>query len=413
MRAAALGYERPIAAHGRPPASHDCATLRVRGLGRPVGCGVNRSPVAHDGGDPRDAVAASTLLIPSGLRGNLYVTLLGRAYQRAGIHVVYGPDNLSESSYPFEAIHLQWPEEQYRGPGSGGVEERVKRFLEKLDAHKQRGTRLVWTVHNISPHEHRNSEIDKKAYQGVIDRADLIVHHCARSATLLSEAYLRTQAVPSIVVPHGHYVGAYADEVTKLQARQKLRIPHDATVFLSFGLIRGYKGIDLFRRAYSRARIKEKFLLVAGHYTGVGGVKGKLESLRLALATRFDSRSRFDLKAVDDDDVQLYFRAADAVVLSHSAGLNSGVAVLGMTFGKLVIGPDLGCMGQVLMQGDNLVYEANNEGQLITAMEKVSQKNLDKVALANTRAALSWDWGNIVDQVLSTLPLPMSATQAA
>jgi beta-1,4-mannosyltransferase len=350
--------------------------------------------------------AAPMLLLPSGLRGNLYVTLLGRAYQESGVQVVFGPDNLRESSCAFGAIHLQWPEEQYRGPGSGSVESKVAGFLDKLDEHKRRGSRLVWTVHNVWPHEHRHSAIDHQAYQGVIDRADLIVHHCAASIALLTEAYASTDKVPSLVVPHGNYVGAYADDATAQDARRRLGIPQDAVVFLSFGMIRGYKGIDLFRRAFTLAKVKRKFMLVAGHYTGIGGLKGKLETLRLTIANRLDGHSRFDLESIDDADVQLYFKAADAVVLSHSAGLNSGVAVLGMTFGKLVIGPDLGCMGQVLTQGENFVYRANDVSALVHAMEQVPHANLARVDAANTRAARGWQWNDIVRGVLSSLELP-------
>jgi len=351
-------------------------------------------------------------LIPSGLRGNLYITLLGRAYQRAGVHAVYGADNLKESTWPFAAIHLQWPEEQYRGPGSDSPERRMAGFLDSLDAHKRRGTRLVWTVHNIWPHEHRHSQVDAAAYQGVIDRADVIVHHCEKSSALLAQAYARTQSVPSIVVPHGHYLEAYADNVTRQQARERLAIPQEAVVFLSFGMIRGYKGMDLFRRAYGRARVKGKFMLIAGHYTGIGGVKGKLESLRLTLAARLRPQSRFDLHSIDDDDVHLYFKAADAVVLSHHAGLNSGVAVLGMTFGKLIIGPDLGCMGQVLNEGENLVYAAGDEDGLVRAMEAVPNLDLARIAATNTRAAASWQWSDIVTKVLAKLQVATAVCES-
>lgn len=340
-------------------------------------------------------------LVPHRLFGYSYVSELGAAYQQLGIDVVYGPENLFESTARFDVIHLQWPEDQYRGYGSGPTEQRAESFLRKLDEHKRRGTKLIWTVHNIVPHEHEGSDLDTKVYQGVIDRADLIVHHCQDSTKLLATAY-KVPAVASVVVSFGNYAG-YPDTISRHEARKRLAIPQDATVYLSFGALRGYKGFATLLRAYRRARVKRKFLVVAGYYTGTGGLKGKLETLRLLLVDWLRPRARLDLKMIDDQDVQIYFRAADAVVLSHSRGLNSGVAVLGMTFGKVVIGPDLGCIGNVLRQGENLIYQANDISGLANAMEKVPMLDLTRIEATNKRVAASWDWPTIARAILDSL----------
>jgi beta-1,4-mannosyltransferase len=345
---------------------------------------------------------ASSFLIPHRLLGHTYVRLMGRAYQGLGVKVVYGPENLFESAARFDAIHLHWPEEQYREFGSGAVETRAASFLQRLDEHKRGGTKLIWTVHNIVPHEHVSSDLDAKIYQGVIDRSDLIVHHCARSVELLSTAYTVPSSIPTVVIPFGNYAG-YPDSIGRHEARDRLDIPQDAIVYLYFGAIRGYKGFDTLLRAYRRARVKRKFLVVAGYYTGAGGLRGKLGTLRLSLVDWFDRRARLDLKRIDDRDVQTYFRAADAVVLSHGWGLNSGVAVLGMTFGKIVIGPDLGCISNVLRQGENLIYPTNDVAELVRAMERVPTLDLAKAEATNARVAASWTWPGIGQTILDAL----------
>ncbi len=340
-------------------------------------------------------------LVPHRLTGYSYVSELGRSYQELGIDVVYGPENLFESTTRFDVIHLQWPEDQYRGYGSGPTDKRAESFLRRLDEHKRKGTKLIWTVHNIVPHEYVGSDLDTKVYQEVIDRADLIVHHCDDSIKLLAAAYT-VPAVASVVVSFGNYAG-YPDSVSRQEARKRLAIPQDAVVYLCFGALRGYKGFATLLRAYRRARVKGKFLVVAGYYTGAGGLKGKLGTLRLLLVDWLDRRARLDLKMIDDHDVQTYFRAADAVVLSHSRGLNSGVAVLGMTFGKIVIGPDLGCIGNVLRQGENLIYTANDVSELAAAMERVPTLDLVRIEATNKRVAGSWDWSIIARTILDAL----------
>src|SRR5205809_5417947 len=124
--------------------------------------------------EPSEGGERPLFLVPHRLFGYSYVSELGRSYQQLGIDVVYGPENLFESTTRFDVIHLQWPEDQYRGYGTGPTDERAASFVRKLDEHKRRGTKLIWTVHNIAPHEHVDSEVDAKVYQDVIDRADLI-----------------------------------------------------------------------------------------------------------------------------------------------------------------------------------------------------------------------------------------------
>ena len=342
------------------------------------------------------------LLLPHRLLVYSYVTELGRSYQRLGLDVVYGPENLFESTARYDIVHLQWPEDQYRAYGSGPVEARATSFIRRLDEHKRRGSKLAWTVHNVIPHEHVGSSLDAKVYQDVIDRSDVIVHHCAASLDMMAKTFKIPSSALPVVVHFGNY-GAYPDNVSKDEARKRLAISTDATVYLCFGALRGYKGFDTLLRAFRRARVKNKFLLVAGYYTGVGGIKGKLGTLRLLMVDWLDRRSRLDLKMIDDEDVQLYFRAADAVVLSHSRGLNPGVAVLGMTFGKVVIGPDLGCIGHVLEQGENLIYPANDTAALTRAMERVPGFDVARAGATNRRVAASWDWSEIGRRILDAL----------
>ncbi len=366
------------------------------------------SPVleAAPGADAvRDTIrtnARPLFLLPHRLLGNIYVRQLGRAYQDLGVGVVYAPENLFESAAKFDVIHLHWPEEQYRSYGSGLTEAKAASFLAKLDEQKRKGARLIWSVHNIAPHEYVDSGIDRMVYQEVIQRSDLIVHHCPASIDLLAAEYRVPSSVPALVVPLGNYEG-YPDDISRRDARERLAIPQDAIAYLHFGMIRGYKGMGTLIQAFRLARVKGKKLIVAGHYTGEGGLKGKLQTLKLMLVDWFDRDTRLHLKTIDDQDIQLYLRAADAVVLSHSRGLNSGVAVLGMTFGKLVIGPDIGCIGSVLRQGENLVYPANDVSALVRAMERVPSMNLAHVETANTKAAAAWDWPLIARTILAAV----------
>jgi len=55
-----------------------------------------------------------------------------------------------------------------------------------------------------------------------------------------------------------------------------------------------------------------------------------------------DKRIKVFLDFIPDNDIQIYMNAADIIVLPYLDILNSGVAILAMSFGKPVIAPRTG-----------------------------------------------------------------------
>lgn len=334
---------------------------------------------------------------------NIYVRELGRAYASLGIEPLFGAANLFESNFVPEWLHLQWPEEVYRAQQEGSVDARVDRFLDRLDRLLTCGTRLIWTVHNLKPHEVLSADAEHRAYQGVIDRAHVVHHHGTDSEELLRSMYRVPDGQAHIVVPHGHYLG-YPNSMTREQARKLLGIDPSRFVFLHFGQIRGYKGLDLVEGAFRKIDVHGKHLLVAGAVS--------VSLSRMARARFYARRSlgrdrTYVLEAIRNDDVQRYLQACDVVVLGHTAGLNSGVAVLGMTFGKPVIGPRLGCIEWTLEQGSNLLYEAGDVRALARAMEAATRLDPAEVAAHNRSVAAGWTWKAIASAALAACPEPV------
>ncbi len=349
----------------------------------------------------RTSTDKTSVLLPHWLDGkNIYMEELGNAYRRAGCELIYGADNLFEVTVNADIVHLHWPEAFYRWTGHGSIEERTRRFIEAVDGYKKQGSRIVWTVHNLTPHDHVTRGIDYDVYQAIAQRTDLFHHHCPCSIKALAETYTIPEQALSLVAPHGHYL-SYPTGISTQQARQRLNIPDDAYVYLHFGAIRSYKGLDALFSAFRNVQHKNKWLLVAGNYQGMSGKGAWRDRLQMAWAERMASRITLHLQSVPSEDIQTFFAASDALVLSHSRGLNSGVAVLGMTFGKLLIGPQLGCIEWVLNQGNNLTFPANSHTGLVDAMTQAADMDNKAVFGTNSALAASWTWDNIVTGVLN------------
>lgn len=339
-----------------------------------------------------------TVLLPHALEGNIYVRELGSAYRAAGCQVIYGADNLFEQTVQADVLHLHWPEAFYRWTGHGPLERRAARFIASIDAYKDSGAKIVWTIHNLTPHEHPDNKFDRKIYQQVLDRTDLLLHHCPQSQAALAVLYKIPSDIGQLVAPHGHYL-SYPHGMTREKARAQLGIQDDAYVFLQFGMLRGYKGLGTLFDAWRKIRTPNKHLLIAGKYHPATGRYAWREKLHMFRA-RHTSGISMHLNSIPQDEIQVFLAAADCMVLTHSRGLNSGVAVLGMTFGKVVVGPRLGCIEWVLDSGANIAYEPGNLNALVDAMERAPGLDAASSGATNRAVAASWQWDDMARAVL-------------
>jgi glycosyltransferase involved in cell wall biosynthesis len=333
------------------------------------------------------------ILIPHFVGPNLFLSDLVKAYVQLGYEVVVGRETFDMRSVVPDAVHLQWPEELYRWTGRGSPDERVERFCEVLDDYRKRGVRITWSVHNLHPHD-SDEDVDRRAYQAVIDRTDVIGHFCEHSKALLRQRYRVPASVREIVQPLGNYSG-YPGRMTKLEARERYDLPGDAFVMLCFGAVRPYKGLDLVLKAFRQARVDRKMLLVAGRYMASSNADRHRERLRMFMAKRLTRSVRWMLRHIPDEEVQPIVAACDIVVLGHTSALNSGVQVLGMTFGRPVVGPAVGCMDSALRDSGNFTYRAGDASSFARAMEAAAQSDLSTLGERNARLAATWNWTDI------------------
>jgi glycosyltransferase involved in cell wall biosynthesis len=200
-------------------------------------------------------------------------------------------------------------------------------FERQIGALRATGIRLVWTVHNILPHEAAYPAVQARLRKFMLGAAD-VVHVMHNShVELLSDAFgVAPRQV--VVVPHPSFVGAYPDWVDQRGARSALGIPLGARVLVTFGQIRPYKGHMEFLAALDRASALDPALrwLVAGKVRDEPGIQQFLRA-----AASHPAVLLFPGFA-PDADVQLYLRAADAAAFPYQRSLNSGAVALSASF---------------------------------------------------------------------------------
>lgn len=241
--------------------------------------------------------------------------------------------------------------------------ERLDRFRALVRDLKDRGGRLVWTVHNVLPHECPFPELEVELCRLLAAEADVVHVMCPETPALTSPHYeLDPQRV--VVVPHSSYTGVYADVISRAEARRRLGVRDHDVALLALGGIRTYRGLDVLLSAFESllewdVRVK---LLVAGR----PGPSPEVARWQEQCERHPRVVARF--QHIPDADLQVWLRAADIAVLPYRAILNSGAFKLAETFGLPIVAPRDGCVGQAIDPAYAVGFDPMADGDLLRAL---------------------------------------------
>ena len=271
---------------------------------------------------------------------NPYNAMLYRHLEAIGLEI----QEFSTIALTFRQVdiwHVHWPEFWLTGPNVRIRLVRAASFLAKLLIARARRVRVILTVHNLKPHDWTMDRVPKFAYEALLRSLSAFVSlsHSARKAAEAQHPILRK--IPGFVVPHGHYRGVYPDTVGPFESRRAFALPPTAKTYLFFGLIRPYKNLPALIEVFNAIRDQQSHLLIAG-YAPDPSYGDEI----IAKAKR-NSRIRCEINFVSAERVQEFMRAADVVVLPYEDVLNSGTALLSLSFQRPVVVPDLGSMGEL------------------------------------------------------------------
>ena len=206
------------------------------------------------------------------------------------------------------------------------------------------GTRVVMQCHNVG--EKERARWKELLSNRILGSADALVVH---AATEEAEARRRLGAgVPPIVrtfLPV-HELGR--GKVGREEARQRLGFGPDEKLALFFGHVRPFKGLDLALRAWKGVR-SEATLVVAGEFWWDDGETYR----RIAREEGIESRVRFEPRFIPDDEIALWFGAADVVLAPYRTEAQSGVVLTAFHFGRPVIASTVGGMPEIVSEGRN------------------------------------------------------------
>jgi glycosyltransferase involved in cell wall biosynthesis len=213
------------------------------------------------------------------------------------------------------------------------------------------GKRVVYTVHNVNAGQRDGGD-------GALNRLTLriqyhLTHHLFVHTERMRQQLETEFGIPAAkisVIPFGINNTVPVTGLTKDEARDRLGVGADKCV-LFFGNIAPYKGVEYLVEAMEllRGRIGKCKLVIAGRPKGS-------ESYWAEIDGRIDSSPLREhvvrhIEYVPDDCTEIYFKAADILVLPYTHVFQSGVLFLSYSFGLPVIASDIAAMKEDIIEG--------------------------------------------------------------
>ncbi len=195
--------------------------------------------------------------------------------------------------------------------------------------------------------------------------ADFIIVHGQFAKDAICREY-KIEPDKVHIIPHGHYRGFYKNNIPASEAKKQLGIANDDYVFLFFGNIRAYKGLEELVEAFQRLQKKHSSitLLIAGR-----GLDKDIHEY-INEKVKHSDKIIAHIKFINDDDVQLFLNASNVMVLPYKSVLTSGAALLALSFLKPVIAPRIGLIPELVDQKIGELFDTLEE------MEKLLETNI-------------------------------------
>jgi glycosyltransferase involved in cell wall biosynthesis len=262
------------------------------------------------------------------------------------------------------------------------------------------GKRVVLTVHNVNAgrRDSRDSRINRLTLRIQYRLTEhLFVHTEKMKQELMQEFGVESARIT--VIPFGINNAVPNTSLTPADAKKRLGLLEGEKAILFFGNITPYKGIEYLVAAFKllSSRDPSYRLIIAGKPDNCEMYWKMIRTETQECVERGTVLLHADF--VPDSETELYFKAADVLVLPYRHVYQSGVLFLGYSFGLPVVAADVGSLKDEIAEGKTgLLVRPEDSVGLAGAIEQYFAGGLYS-GLADHRAEIrdyaaqthSWD----------------------
>jgi beta-1,4-mannosyltransferase len=356
--------------------------------------------------DPPKEAELNILMMPDYRLDNPYQTLLTDALETQGVRInfcqgyrrifpIYRQLKTVQiiSRNPLEILHIHWLNPYLKGENIALKLVYCFKFLLDIFLVKIQGVKIIWTVHNLVAHNSQFPRIEKYLKWIFIRLTNgVIVHSQAAKDSVVDRYGINPNKIN--VIPHGHYRDAYLPAIAPLEARHQLNLPEQGLIFLNFGMLRPYKGIEKLLEIWhlQAELLTESQLLIVGKALDLD--YGWALDTQAKAGRNITLRNQF----VANEEVHLYFSAADIIVLPFNQILTSGSLLLAMSYGKPIIAPKSATILETMGEATDFLYDPEDPNGLLQAIQDSLKGDLCLASQKVSRAGDRLNWFDIAAQ---------------
>lgn len=216
----------------------------------------------------------------------------------------------------------------FMGPALGSIARMVRKS----------GINVLAITDNVIPHEKRPGDAAFAKYfigacDGFVTMSKAVMEDLKKFTATPYKKYLL----------HPLYT-SFGEKLDKTEARKALNLPQDKKLVLFFGLIRNYKGLDMLLDAFNELKSHpELVLVIAGEF-----YEDKQPYLDLVEKYGISEQVIIHGKFIANEEVKLYFSAADLVALPYRSATQSGVTQVSFHFEVPTLVTNVGGLSEII-----------------------------------------------------------------
>jgi D-inositol-3-phosphate glycosyltransferase len=218
--------------------------------------------------------------------------------------------------------------------------------------YKLAGKKVVLTAHNVNAgrRDSNDSWLNRITLRCQYKLADhIFVHTIKMKDELIHEFDVGPNKIT--VIPYGINNAVPVSQLTNEEARRNLGLRNGEKAILYFGAIKQYKGLENLVAAFQQFAAQGDYRLIIagerkkGHERYWRSIQQSIE--RDPSAKKVLQKIGF----IPDREIEIYFKAADVIVLPYTEIFQSGILFLAFAYGLPAIVTDVGSFSEDIVVG--------------------------------------------------------------